>query len=565
MTGHPSGSFLGELIECHRPVLDRALEAVRTRDYWTPYTEDLAAYGESAPADGEAAFGRLLGQPFELDQPGTDGRVEPGERSPYGIELGISYPHVDPSVLLPAMQAAMPAWRDAGPAARAAVCIEILARLHARSYEFMHAAMHTSGHSEVIAFQASAVHAQDRGLEAVAYAYFEQTRLPSFASWSKAQAGAQPLTTVKTFKAVPRGVSLLVGGRILTTWNAYAGLFASLATGNPVLVKPHPGAVLPLALSVRVARELLGEAGFSPDLVALSAERPGEELAKTLATRPEVRVIDYAGGSAFGNWLEANVRRARVYTQKSGINTLLIESTDDYRGLLTNLAFSLSVYSGQLCTGPQNLLIARDGIATNEGHKSIEALLADLSATIDELLADDEQACSLLGAIVDGEVLDRLERAMSGSLGEVALASRKVAHPEFAGAEVRTPAIVKLDAGKLEDRAIFLSEWFGPIFFAIAVDSAEQGIELLQQTVEEKGALAVGVYTTSPTLETTAETVCAEVGVSLSLNMTGGVFFTQSAVYSDLHGTGANPAANSSYCDGAFVSGRFHTAEVRRG
>lgn len=38
----------------------------------------------------------------------------------------------------------------------------------------------------------------------------------------------------------------------------------------------------------------------------------------------------------------------------------------------------------------------------------------------------------------------------------------------------------------------------------------------------------------------------------------------QTAAFSDLHGTGANPAANSAYCDGAFVAGRFRTVEVRR-
>ena len=53
------------------------------------------------------------------------------------------------------------------------------------------------------------------------------------------------------------------------TWNTYPGLFASLACGNPVLVKPHPRAVLPLAISVEIAREVLRDAGFDPALVQL--------------------------------------------------------------------------------------------------------------------------------------------------------------------------------------------------------------------------------------------------------------------------------------------------------
>ena len=103
---------------------------------------------------------------------------------------------------------------------------------------------------------------------------------------------------------MPRGIALVIGCNTFPTWNGYPGLFASLATGNPVLVKPHPRAVLPLALTVQVAREVLAEAGFDPTWSRLAVERPGEGLAKTLAVRPEIRIIDYTGSTAFGDWLE---------------------------------------------------------------------------------------------------------------------------------------------------------------------------------------------------------------------------------------------------------------------
>ena len=54
---------------------------------------------------------------------------------------------------------------------------------------------------------------------------------------------------------------------------AIPGLFASLATGNAVIVKPHPGAILPLAITVRIAREVLAEAGFDPNVVTLRRAR----------------------------------------------------------------------------------------------------------------------------------------------------------------------------------------------------------------------------------------------------------------------------------------------------
>ncbi|MFD6878283.1 MULTISPECIES: phenylacetic acid degradation protein PaaN [unclassified Streptomyces] len=552
---------LPQLSEKHRPTLDRALAAIRSRAYWSPHPEHPKAYGETAPADGLAAFEAVRGTRFDLDQPGTDGWTG-GEVSPYGPELGVEYPHADPDVLLPAMRAGMGAWRDAGPEVRALVCVEILARIGARTHEFAHAVMHTSGQAFMMAFQAGGPHAQDRGLEAVAYAYEEQTRVPGRADWSKPQGKRDPLELDKTFTAVPRGVSLMIGCNTFPTWNGYPGLFASLATGNPVLVKPHPRAVLPLALTVKVAREVLAEAGFDPNLVALAVERPGEGIAKTLALRPEVRIIDYTGSTEFGDWLETNARQAQVYTEKAGVNTVVVDSTSDYKGMLSNLAFSLSLYSGQMCTTPQNLLIPRDGIGTDAGHKSYDEVVADLAASVGGLLGDDARANALLGALVNPGVKSRLEAA--ASLGEVALASREVVNPEFPDAVVRTPVVVKLDAGKPDPEAAYLSECFGPVSFAVAVDSTADALELLRRTVREKGAMTVGAYTTSPDTERAIEEVCLEESAQLSLNLTGGVYVNQTSAFSDFHGSGGNPAANAALCDGAFVANRFRVVEVRR-
>ncbi|MEU9228470.1 phenylacetic acid degradation protein PaaN [Streptomyces massasporeus] len=553
-----------ELIARHRSTLDQALEAIRTRAYWSPHPEHPKAYGENGSLDaaaGKAAFDALLGSRLDLGQPGTDDWVG-GETSPYGVDLGVTYPHADLDVLLPAMRAGQRAWRDAGAEQRAVVCLEILKRISDRTHEFAHAVMHTSGQAFMMAFQAGGPHAQDRGLEAVAYAYVEQVRTPDNAEWTKPQGKRDPLAMNKQFTPVPRGIALMIGCNTFPTWNGYPGLFASLATGNAVLVKPHPRAVLPLALTVQVAREVLAETGFDPNLVALAAERPGEGIAKTLALRPEIRIIDYTGSTEFGDWLEANARQAQVYTEKAGVNTVVVHSTSDYKGMLSNLAFSLSLYSGQMCTTPQNLLVPREGISTDQGPKSYDEVVADLAKSVDGLLGDDARANALLGAIVNPEVKARLEAA--AGLGEVALASREITNPDFPGAVVRTPVIVKLDGAKPDDEAAYMSECFGPVSFAVAVDSAVDAAELLRRTVREKGAMTVGAYTTDPEVEQAVQEVCLEEAAQLSLNLTGGVYVNQTAAFSDFHGSGGNPAASAALCDGAFVANRFRVVEVRR-
>ena len=198
----------------------------------------------------------------------------------------------------------MPDWRDAGPDVRTAVCIEILTRLHEHIFELANAVHVTTGQAFVMAFQAGGAHALDRALESIAYANAEMTRHPATADWEKPAGKGDPLRMSKTFHVVPRGVALVIGCNTFPTWNSYPGLFASLATGNAVIVKPHPGAVLPLAITVKYAREVLAEAGFDPNLVLLAPEAPDEKIASTLAVHPAVKIVDFTGSTQYGDWLE---------------------------------------------------------------------------------------------------------------------------------------------------------------------------------------------------------------------------------------------------------------------
>ncbi|MFE2883499.1 phenylacetic acid degradation protein PaaN [Streptomyces graminifolii] len=557
-----TSSELPDFFARHRALLEQAVAATTARDHWTPYPESpsTSVYGEDAAKLGEAAFEERLGGHFELAGHPGDGRVSAGETSPYGFELGISYPRVAPDEAVSAALTATGPWRDAGPDTRAGVAAEILARLNAAGFEIAHAVQHTTGQAFVMAFQAGGPHAQDRGLEAVAYAWAEQKRHPGTARWSKPQRRGGPQVLDKKYTPVGRGVSLLIACNTFPTWNGYPGLFASLVTGNPVVVKPHPGAVLPLAVTVRIAREVLAEAGFDPNLVILAAEEPGGRSAAALALHPDVRIVDFTGSTEFGDWLETNARQALVHTEKAGLNTVVLDSTDDYRGLLGNLAFSLALYSGQMCTTPQNLLIPRDGITTDQGPRTADEFATDLATALDTLLGDPARAAGILGAIVNDGVRDRLEQA--ATVGRTVRASAPVEHPEHPKAVVRTPLIARLDAE--DDRETYTREWFGPVSFVIGTDSTEHSLRILRETVRAHGALTAAVHSTSEQVLDAAELAALDAGVHLSENLTGGVFVNQSAAFSDFHGSAANPAASATLSDPAFVTGRFATLQSRR-
>ncbi len=561
------------LLDAHATVLDEIRQALATRSWYSRYPESPSprVYGETAAADGLVAHEAHLGRTYAAlsDQP-TDGTTVGSEVSPYGPTLGTTYPALDLDAGLAAARAAIPAWRDAGARVRAAVCVEIIDRINARSFELANAVMHTSGQPFVMAFQAGGAHAQDRALEAVAAGLVEQERVPSTVLWEKPgkdRAGnPAPTRMRKDYRIVPRGVALVIGCNTFPTWNAYPGLFASLVTGNAVVVKPHPRAVLPLAISVEVARTVLAEAGFDPALVQLAAESDGQGLARTLAERDEVAIIDYTGGPGFGGWLEesAATNGTLVYTEKAGLNSVVVDSTDDLSGLLGNLAFSLTLYSGQMCTAPQNLYVSSGGVDTDEGHLTFDEFADRLAGAVSRLTGDDAKAVELLGATVNDQVranAETLEQLAADAGGRVVLDSRRVQHPSWPDAVVRTPGLVTVDVSR-ED--VYTQECFGPVGFLIRTASTDQSLAQLADTVREHGAMTAAVYSTSEDVLEQARDAAAEGGVALSENLTGQVFVNQTAAFSDLHGTGANPAANAAYTDAAFVANRFRVITSRR-
>ncbi|GAB7538760.1 phenylacetic acid degradation protein PaaN [Burkholderia sp. 3C] len=545
----------------HEATLQQALSAIETRAYWSPFAEmpSPKVYGESAAAEGEAAFQAQLDKPFALDQPASGGQVG-AEVSPFGFPLGIRYPQSSPDELISAAAAAQPGWRAAGPSAWVGVSLEILARLNRASFEIAHAVMHTTGQAFMMAFQAGGPHAQDRALEAVAYAWDALRKIPADAHWEKPQGKNPPLAMHKRYAIVPRGTGLVLGCCTFPTWNGYPGLFADLATGNTAIVKPHPGAILPLALTVRIAREVLREAGFDPNVITLLATAPDDgALVEALAVRPEIRLIDFTGSTQHGDWLERHAHQAHVYTEKAGVNQIVIDSVDDLKAAARNIAFSLALYSGQMCTAPQNIYVPRDGIRTPDGRVGFDEVAQAIGAAVQKLVADPARAVELLGAIQNDGVTARIDEARA--LGKVLADSQPLDHPAHPQARVRTPLVLQLDAS---ERGTYTREWFGPISFVIATDSTAHSLELAGGIAAECGALTLSVYSTDEAVLDRAHDAAIRGGVALSINLTGGVFVNQSAAFSDFHGTGANPAANAALADAAFVANRFRVVQSRR-
>ncbi len=548
------------LFDSHKSTLENALKAIHERAYWSAYPEIPSGkiYGETARADGEAAFKSYLNNTFKLDQPAASGTVG-SEKSPFGFDLGISYPKPDMNALINAAKTAQQQWKKASIEDRTGICLEILHRLNQRSFEMAFAIMHTTGQGFMMAFQAGGPHAQDRGLEAVAYSYAAMTQAPHQTTWTKRVSKDDSVTLNKTFHIVPRGLGIVIGCSTFPTWNSYPGLFASLATGNAVIVKPHPGAILPLAITVQIARDVLKEQGFDSNVITLAADAADAPITKKLVTNPAVGIIDYTGGNAFGNWIEDNARHASVFTEKAGVNPAVIHSTDNLRAMTGNLAFSLSLYSGQMCTTTQNIFIPSAGIETDKGHLSFDDAAGAIVKALDWLLGDPKRGAEILGAIQNQSTADRID-AVKKDGGDVLRESTPVENEYFPDARVCSPMVLRVKAG---DEKLYMRETFGPIVYMIETKDTNEAIELAARCAREQGALTAAVYSTDSNVLAKAEDALIEAGVPVSCNLTGQIYVNQSAAFSDYHVSGANPAGNATLCDLAYVVPRFRFVQSR--
>ncbi len=546
----------------HSERLQQALDALQSRAAWSPFSDSPSRKIHGDAVDqGLAAFQARLGKPFELDQPGTIGRTGL-EISPFTQEpLGITYPKADLDALYQAAQRALPAWRAAGARTRVGVCMEIVERWNKNSFESAHAVMHTTGQSFPMAFAGGGPNAQERGLEALAQAWREMSHVVETATWERAFGSAQ-VKLQKQYRLMPRGIAVVIACATFPTWNAYPAMMANLATGNAAVVKPHPATILPMALAVEHARAVLREAGFDPNLVTLVADTVAEPMAKALIARHDTAIIDFTGSAQFGAWIEQNAHGKLTFTETAGVNSVVLESTDNLKGLAQTLGSALCLFSKQMCTSPQNVYIPRSGLRVGDATWSFDETAYTLVESINGMLADPARAAGILGAIQSENILNVIERAreIGQTRGKILRDAAPYAHPEFPNARTRTPLILGLD---ISDNDLYAREWFGPVIHFIAADTPEQALTQAASDAKQFGAINSYAYSTDAAFIQRAQDAFADAGANLSVNLIGAMPLTYAAAFSDYHVSGMNPAGNATLTDASFVNGRFRIVQSR--
>ncbi|MFO1190675.1 MAG: phenylacetic acid degradation protein PaaN [Rhodoferax sp.] len=557
------------LFETHRARFEGAQAACRSRACWSPFPELPSKYPDSAAAQarGLAAFQAHLGtdapRSFRLDQPGQIGEL--GEEvSPYTrAPLGIRYPQADPDVLFQAAEQAMDTWAAAPVDTRLGVLLEVVDVLYREHlFEVAQSVMHTAGQSANMAYAGSGVNALDRAIEALVYADQAMRSVAPTARWER-RFGPSQIVLEKTYRLVPRGVAVCFSCASFPTWNAWPSMMASLATGNAVIVKPHPATVLPMAITVRVFRQVLQAAGFDPNLVTMALDSTQEPLGKLLVKHPKTAIVDFTGSVRFGQWVEQHAHPALCFTETAGCNTVVLESCADLDAALRSLATTLCMFSAQMCTSPQNIYVPRQGVRTPQGPVPLEEVARRLADAVAALTGDPKKAAMILATIQSDQTLALLRQlqAEGAQRGRVLLQPQPYAHPEFPQARTSTPLMLQVGTS---ERDLYGEERFGPVSFVIACEDAADALHQATTDVRQFGGLTAFLYSSDESYIARAEQAYARAGAQLTINLTGAMPLNFAAAYSDYHVTGLNPAGNASLTDLAFVAGRFRITQSRR-
>jgi len=344
----------------------------------------------------------------------------------------------------------------------------------------------------------------------------------------------------------------VIGCSTFPTWNTLPGLFANLITGNVTIVKPHPKSVYPIAIYVAEIQKLLAENGLDIHTVQLAVDGSNQLITKDLAEHPSIKIVDFTGSSEFGNYIESLPNKT-IFTEKSAVNSVIVDSAKNLREIMRNLAFSVSLYSGQMCTAPQNFFIPASGVLDDDELIPYETVVDLFRNEVAALVLNPKMSAGTLGAIQSDATLERAQNANKRG-GTVILPSPKVRHPYFATARLCAPTIIEVDADQAD---LYAQELFGPIVLVVKTKNTEESIEIAQKMATEKGTLTCAAYCTDNTKTATIIEVMNEAFVPVTLNLTGYFWVNQHASFSDFHGTGGNPAGTASYTDPQFVTKRF--------
>ena len=352
---------------------------------------------------------------------------------------------------------------------------------------------------------------------------------------------------------MPKGVALVIGCSTFPTWNTVPGMFASLVTGNPVIIKPHPKAVLPIAIVVAEVQKVLAENGLNPYICQLAVDAEDRLITKDLAENPAVKLIDYTGGTQFGDYVES-LKGKTVFTEKTGVNSIILDSCDDLDKVAQNLAFSVSLYSGQMCTAPQNFFIPETGVTVKATQVPYEEVVQKLAG---RRYGPGYQPQGWSARA--GRYPEPRHPGAGGADGSSTAAAAFWPTAPWTTPPSKTPAPARRASTRCS-RARWSSTARSCLARSCWSSRPKTPRKASVWRLSWRVSTAPLAAALTPPSQEIKEQIMDEMslaGTPVSFNLTGGIYVNQNAGFSDFHVTGGNPAGNASFTNPEFVIKRF--------
>ena len=290
---------------------------------------------------------------------------------------------------------------------------------------------------------------------------------------------------------------------------------------------------------------------------------PTTPIGKRLVKHPQTAIVDFTGSARFGAWVEANAHPALCFSETSGVNTVVVESVEALEPVLKSLATTMSLFSAQMCTSPQNVYVPRDGVRCGDRRIGADEFGAALAAAIAAIASDPRRAAPIMAAIQSPgtpALIDQLRRrrrparARAARLGTVR--ERRVpagAHPHAAAARRRVGREGSVRRGALRPHRLRGHDG----------GSRRRARPRRPATRAPEAASPRSSIRPTPRSSRSRRTPISAAGAQLTCNLTGPMPLNFAAAYSDYHVTGLNPAGNATLTDLAFVASRFRITQSR--
>lgn len=268
----------------------------------------------------------------------------------------------------------------------------------------------------------------------------------------------------------PLGVVLLI-----TPWNdplltPARKLGPALISGNAVVIKP--ATVTPLI--TLVLAEIFAEAGLPAGVLNTVTGR-GSEIGDALLDHDAIKAVSFTGSTAVGKGLQASLsgRNVRIQTEMGGKNAAVVLEDADLDLTVPTIVAGAFGGSGQRCTATSRLIVQRS-VAAKVRERVAEAVAA-------LRVGPGNTEGVNLGPVVDAGAQESIRGFVSRAVAEgaeVISTGERTGDAAEAGFFVE-PSFLNISV----ENEIWREEVFGPVLGMIEVDTLDEAIELVNDSV----------------------------------------------------------------------------------